>query len=395
MKTHSKQFFIFLMLLISFGSVSAVLFTPALPQISQYFGISSNAAQLTVTVFLIGYAVGQLIYGPLANRFGYKPAIYIGIIGEIIGALLCIFSAPLHAFSLLIAARLLMALGASVGLKMTFTIVAEAYKDKQAAATISYLMTGFAVMPSLSVALGGFLTTHLGWQSCFYFLVLYGLLLMFLNYRAPELSQVLDQSALSLKQITSKYSRKLKNTQLTLSAALMGLSTAFVYLFAAQAPFLAMNYFKLSPDQYGLWNLIIPIGLIVGSQISALLVKKFEPLKVLFFGVILMFLGIFPLLVFFIFNIMEPWALFLPMIIIYGGISFIFPNASVLAMQHVSDKASASAMMSFINMGIATLIVLITGIMHQSWLLMPITFLILLFLSVLLIWLLGSRIKKE
>lgn len=395
MKIQSKQFFLFLMLLISFGSVSAVLFTPALPQISHYFRISENTAQLTVTVFLIGYALGQLLYGPLANRYGYKPAIYIGISGEIIGAVFCILASPLHLFWLLVAARLLMALGASVGLKMTFTLAAAAYHEKKAAVTVSYLMTGFAIMPSLSVALGGFLTLHFGWESCFYLLVFYGLLLMGLNFLAPDLPQKLEPDALRVREILRKYLRKIKNSQLMLGAVLMGVSTAFVYLFAALAPFLTMNYLQLTPAQYGLWNLITPIGLIIGSQMSAVLAKQFAPIKVLSLGILLIFLGVLPLFLLFLFNVMAAWALFFPMIIIYCGIAFIFPNASVIAMQHVTDKPSAAAMMSFINMGVATMAVLTAGALRQTWLLLPSVFLMLSLLACLLIIWLSTLLKAH
>lgn len=277
MLTIKKPSFLLLFLLISFGSVSAVLFTPALPQISVYFDISNSAAQLTITLFLVGYAVGQLLYGPLANGLGRKKALYIGIGLEIISSLICVLSASLHTFWLLVLARLMMALGASVGLKMSFTLVADCYTPEETTRVISNLMIAFAITPGLGVALGGFLTQHFGWQSCFYFLAFYGVFLFYLTYRMPETATVIDHNALKLSNIFYKYTRKLKNKQLLLGGSLMGCATAFVYLFAALAPFIAMQRMHLNPSEYGLWNLLPPIGIITGSTISARLSNVFVP----------------------------------------------------------------------------------------------------------------------
>src|SRR5471030_3210138 len=103
--------FITLIMLISFASVNAVLFTPALPNIAHFFSITHAAAQQTITWFLIGYALGQLVYGPLANRFGRKPALYGGISLQIVSSLLCALSAAMHEYALLILGRFMLALG--------------------------------------------------------------------------------------------------------------------------------------------------------------------------------------------------------------------------------------------------------------------------------------------
>src|SRR5690349_18525902 len=111
MNIKSSPSFLTLLLMISFASVNAVLFTPALPAIADFYAISDSEAQLTITLFLIGYAVGQLIYGPIANRFGRKPALYAGIILQIISSLLCVFAGIIHVYSILVLGRLFLALG--------------------------------------------------------------------------------------------------------------------------------------------------------------------------------------------------------------------------------------------------------------------------------------------
>jgi len=272
---QTKLPFLTLLLLISFASVNAVLFTPALPDITHFFHITEDTAQQTITWFLVGYALGQLLYGPIANRLGRKPALLIGISLQILSSLLCVFSGMIHAYWLLIVGRFLLALGAGVGLKMTFTLVNECYEPKMASQKISYLMLAFAITPGLGVALGGFLNTYWGWMSCFYASALYGLILFFLVTRLPETQTVLNLNALKLNHLLHDYGMQFKNSRLVMGGLLMGASTGFIYVFAALAPFIAINLYGMSSDEYGLANCIPPIGLILGSLVSANLAKNY------------------------------------------------------------------------------------------------------------------------
>ena len=129
-QTEIKLPFYTLMLMISFASVNAVLFTPALPSIATYFSITSATAQQTIIWFLVGYAFGQLMYGPLANRFGRKPALYMGVSLQIISCFMCIAAGVFHAYPLMVFGRFFLALGSGVGLTMTFTLVNECYSQK-------------------------------------------------------------------------------------------------------------------------------------------------------------------------------------------------------------------------------------------------------------------------
>jgi len=365
--------FILLFLLISFGSVCAVLFTPALPQIGTYFGVSPSVAQLTITLYLIGYAFGQLLYGPLANGLGRKKALYIGISLEIVSAVVCALSANFHAFWILVLARLFMALGASVGLKMSFTIVSDCFSQEESTKIIAHLMMAFAITPGLGIALGGFLSEHFAWTSCFYFLAVYGLFLLCLVYRMKETAKHIDISALKLSKIVSKYSAVLKNLPLISNAFLLGSAGSFIYVFAAVAPFLTANFMHLSPVEYGLWNLLPPVGIVLGSQLSAYFSGRLLARHAIFVGATLAGLGTAVILAAFIFTIMLPILLFLPMMFIYMGTAFIFSNASTLAMNAVDDKSSGSAMMNFINVGGCMLSVICVGLLpNTSSLLLPI-----------------------
>lgn len=361
-----KPSFLLLFLLISFGSITAVAFTPALPAITQFFGISAKTAGLTITVFLIGYALGQLFYGPLANRFGRKTALYLGIGLEIAASMLCVMASPLHAFWLLITARFLMALGASVGLKMSFTLVADAYTQAESRKIIAHLMIAFAITPALGVAIGGFLVEHFAWVAAFYFMAGYGLLLLVLTFKMSETAKSLDLDALKFAKIINNYAATLRGFELPLAAILMGCGTSFVYLFASLAPFIAMEVMRLNPSQYGLWNLLPVAGVIVGSQLAALLSHTLSALKAILLGVVIMMIGSLIMFGAFLSGKIEALFLFMPLLIIYIGLGFVYSNASGMATAVLADKSNASAMMSFINMGVATVSVLSLNWIHSS-----------------------------
>src|SRR5579872_5320134 len=161
---------IVLLLLVSFGSVGAVLIAPALPAIQLFFNRSVGEAQLVITAYLAGYGLGQLPYGPMANGLGRKKTLMIGIIIAIFGSLLCVLSKTTHSFALLIFGRFVQALGACVGLKISFTMIADCFEQKEATRKVSQLIFAFAIMPGVAMAIGGWLTQMFDWQSCFYFL---------------------------------------------------------------------------------------------------------------------------------------------------------------------------------------------------------------------------------
>lgn len=384
MQPPVKLPFFTLLLCISFASVNAVLFTPALPDIAHFFGVTEEGAQHTITWFLVGYAIGQLLYGPFANRFGRKPTLYGGIILQIISSLLCVFAGVFHNWCLLIVGRFLLALGSGVGLKITFTVVNETYEPKFASQTITYLMLAFAITPGLAVALGGFLHTWYGWESCFYVGALYGVSLLFLVIGMPETLKNKDFDALKWSHFIVSYKLPFKNKLLIVSGLLMGCATGFIYIFAALAPFLAMNIFGMNSAQYGMANLIPPCGLVLGSLIGARLVEKYALRQIIQAGIGITCFGTLAMLIGMLLHAPILISLFIPMAVLYFGLCFVLANASTVAMSSASDKAHGSAVMNFINMGLSTLMVLTLGFFSFSGLLLPFVYVAICCLMVLL-----------
>lgn len=383
--TMRKPHLLMLILLISFGVVCSVLFVPALPSIATFFQISNQSAQMTVTLYLLGYALGQLPYGPLSNRFGRIKTLNIGIACQIIGAILCVLSYSIESFYLLLFGRFVTALGASVGLMMSFTLLNDFYSQTEARLLSSKMMMAFAILPGLSLAIGGFLCSYFSWHSCFYFLVFYGFSLLALVHFFLEEPNISRVQSLSIQNITQDFIKILKNKEVILYALLMGGCTAILNIYNTISPFIAIEGLGLSESRFGMLGIVPLLGILLGSLLSNKLDKHFSVRKVIFIGIIIAFT--LALTMWFSFNYhMNEITLFLPMMFVNCGLTLVLSNASVLSSSAATDKANASSIMSFVNLSIATFTMAFVQLMPQGWgTLLPSSMLIVLVVMALIL----------
>lgn len=383
-----------LIVMSSFASMGAIIFAPALPQIASYFHISSGHSQLTITLFLLGYALGQLIYGPLANRFGRKPAFYIGIVMATLGSVISIVSEPLHSFTALIIGRLLEALGSSAGLMIAFTVIGDHYYPEQARRIVAYLMLAFAIMPGIATCIGGILVTHFDWVSCFYFLLIYGVALIIPAHLLAETAKELQTDALQARQIFKNYALAFKNKLLVCTTLLFGLSGGCVYLYVACSPFIAINYLHLSPQTYGLIGLIPFLGTALGSLVSARLSHLLSATALMRTGLIIDAIAIALLAVLFYFGIVNVPALILCGLILMFGNCLIVGSGASVATSTSDDKANASAVMNFINLGMVMLGTFVLAIVPGSPLVkLPVLLLLIVVLMGFIWWFFIDKTK--
>lgn len=349
LQTKKPHVFI-LILLISFGTTGASIFSPAIPVIVDEFNISASIAQLSITIYMLGYAIGQLVYGPIANRFGRKPALYCGIVIALIGAIFCSISGYLDNYSLMLWGRLITALGSGGGLGLVFTIINDYFYETHARKITAYVTLAFAIISGIAIALGGVLVTHFGWESCFYFLIGYSIVLLYLCKFLPETSTSFDKGATNLSTMLSRYATTFKSKTLICYSMMFGMGTMFIYLFITSAPLIATNVLHFSPRSYGFLNLIPASGFIFGNVLTARITSYVTIRKAMNIGFVILFVGVvlfFILLV--LMNLVNIYTLFIPAFIVYMGVPLIYSNGSVIAINVLTDKPSAASVMSFIN----------------------------------------------
>lgn len=369
-----------LMLLSAFAAMGAIIMTPALPEIADFFGKSVGSTQLAVTSFLLGYALGQLIYGPIANRYGRKMALYIGIMIATLGSLFSILSSPFDSFTLLITGRFLEAIGSSAGLAISFAMINDFYFETQARKITRLLMLAFAIVPGVATAVGGILVQYIGWRACFYFLLVYGLILLIPTYRLPETLIKKDFHAARIKNIFSNYKDKFLNKKLIGFACISGFSSACIYVFGAEGPFIGIHILHTEPALYGILSLTPFIGTFIGSLIVVRL-TKLNPIIVMKIAFAIELSATLILLILFLLHFVSLYTLLIPMGFFCIGHPMIGGNAMPLSMQQSSDKANASAVMNFFACAMPVIMTFMMGLLHvaSAWI-MPVIFLIALFL---------------
>lgn len=355
----SKFNLIWLLSYISIASVSAAIITPALPEIQAHFSLSFGTVEWIISAFLIGYVVGQLIYGPLANQFGRLKALRIGLMINLFGIIICLTGLAVNAYWLLIIGRLITALGAASGLACTFMLINEWLPESQRQTAMAYSVLSFALGVGIAVMLGGLITEYWNWQGCFWFLLVHGLSMLWGTCVFSE--TLVISKPIHAVTIFRDYSAALSSSRLVVFSLVVGCCSAISYCFSAAGPQIAQDLLKLSAAQYGYWNGLNIVGMLLGGLLVKQLLARFSVNRVIAIGFLGIALGIGNLFV--IWGIASQSALwfFLTTASLYLFSSLLFSGGSLVASNALKDKASASAMMSFVNMCFATLCVILMG----------------------------------
>jgi DHA1 family bicyclomycin/chloramphenicol resistance-like MFS transporter len=372
-KTLRLPQIIILMVAFSFLSVAAVVFTPAYPELAQQFHLSSSQAQWMMTLFLFGTAIGRLPYGPLANRYGRKPTLFLGLFISLIGTIITIFA---QNYPLICVGRFIQAIGCSVTLKISYTMIGDLHVGSAATKILAFSMLIYAILPGIGTAISGFLTPYLGWRGGFLFFLVFTLLFIGSCLALPETIKKKDRHALKMKRIIHGYLQQFKNLYLILWSCLMGLSTAVIFIFSQEAPFVAIESIGLSPSQYGLFYLVPAFGIAGGSLCTAWLADRLSPLTGMLIGILTILGGSLFMGVCLIEKWINGWSLFLPQTIIQFGDALLYTFASSQGLTEAKDKSNASAIMLFINsLGAVVGTFLVGTLSTRSFMTLTLTFL--------------------
>lgn len=357
MSTRLKT--ILLLSYICTGSVAAALITPALPAIEHAFQLGHGALEWVVSIFLIGYVLGQLMYGPIANRYGRKKALQIGMGVSIVGVLMCLLAAYIYYYPLLLLGRLVTALGAASGLTCTFVLINESLPADQAKHAMAFTPISFTAGIGLSVTVGGLVTQYLSWQDCFWVQLIYSAVMLCATHYLKETLK--QPTPINFSAVFSYLAHNLTHKKLVIFSLAAGLVSAVSYGYSAFAPIFTQAKLGLSASQYGYWNLINMAGMLGSGFLSARLIKKHSARYTLSVGFILLSLSIVSMcLVAFTHSSNTIW-FFLTTTLLYLFSGMIFPVASYFASNATDDRAHASSVMSFVNLGSATIGVIVLG----------------------------------
>lgn len=261
---QNTRFFIILLAALAATSAFAIdLYLPALPTIVESLDTTMGHVQQTLSIFMLGVAGSQLIYGPLSDRFGRKPILVFGLILFFLASLLCALAQSVEQ---LIGLRLLQALGGGVGAVLVRAIVRDLYQGEQAAKAFSLIMLVMMVAPLVAPLIGGQLLLWFSWRSIFVALGIFAFLqLLSVALWLPETHPEKARRILSLTSIRENYRVVLTHRQAMGNFLCSCFSYAGLFAFITGSPFVYIQYFDVSVEYFGL---LIGSNILMASLMS-------------------------------------------------------------------------------------------------------------------------------
>lgn len=347
------------------GPFSIDMYLPGFPAIAKDLQTSIANIQLSLASFFVGLSLGQLFSGPITDRFGRKPPLYVGLAVYILASVACIWAPSVEA---LIGLRFLQALGGSVGMVVSRAVVRDLYPPEETARIFSLLMLVMGVAPIIAPTIGGILVTYAGWQSIFLalalisFVALVGMRLLLPETKAPD-----PEVSLHPRQVLQGYGVILQNRQFLTYMLVGGIASGGMFAYISGSPFVFIELHAVPEARYGWIFGANAFGLIMSSQLNRVLLRKSSTVQIvrivnlvqLAFGLLLVGYAIsgyggLPALVVLIFMYMAM-------------LGFIYPNTTALALAPFSKNAgAASALMGALQFVIAALSAAIVSLIHNN-----------------------------
>lgn len=363
-KNKSKVIFV-LGLLSAIGPFSIDMYLPGFQAIADDLGTTVQHIQLSLTSYFIGVAFGQLIYGPLLDRFGRKTPLMIGLAIYVLASIACAVS---YSADQLILYRFIQALGSCSGMVASRAIVRDLFPPAETAKIFSMLMLVLGVSPILAPTVGGYVVSAFGWHGVFVVLALIGLAIaLSVIFILPESKKPNKNLSLRPAPILSNYWTVFKTPEFLINAFAGGIAGSGMYAYLSGSSYVMMGLFGINERQYGWIFAIIASALISASQVNTLLIKRIPSVQIA--RVALLFQSIIGAALFSL-SSMQMIDLYGMVVLIFLFLAcqgFAFPNTSAAALNPFHRLAgSASALMGSIQLGIGSVISASISLLHDG-----------------------------
>lgn len=366
MKGSNRFYTIFTLgLLSALGAFSIDMYLPGFPQIASDLQTTVAHITLSITSFFIGVSIGQLLYGPLLDRYGRKKPLYFGLVIYILASIGCAFAPTAD---MLIGIRFLQAIGSCAGMVAARALVRDLFPVDEIAKIFSLLMLVLAISPIIAPTLGGYMTALFGWQSVFYVLAGLSMLTLLLVYfKLPEGRKPQSDISLLPKPIISGFVEVARHPQFYIYALAGGVASAGLYAYIAGSPFVFMEIYGVSEKQYGWIFAFIAAGLIAASQANTLLLKKYSSQQIIRTTIFCQALAGLAIVIGTYFNLLNLYSTIAFIWIFLSTQGFAFPNSSALTLAPFSRNAgTASALMGALQLGLGAIATAIVSVLNNG-----------------------------
>ncbi len=390
----------YISLILVLGSLTALspfaidMYLPGFPVIAGYMHTNTASVALSLSSFFIGISAGQLLYGPLLDRFGRKKPLYAGLLLYILASIGCAFTTDIDG---LIAMRFVQAIGSCAAGVASMAMVRDLFPINDIPKVISLLMLVVALSPMLAPTIGSYVISAWGWQSVFYVLMGMGVaVLLAAKFLLPN--TYVPDTSLSLKPaaIMGSFGTVLREPQFYTYAFTGAVAFSGLFTYVAGSPMVFMDIFGLDEEKYGWVFASLSVSFIGSSQVNSLLLRRFTSQQIVQVALIAQVL----IAIAFWIAAINGW-LTLPVTLAFlagylGCIGFTNPNAAGLALAPFARNAgSASAVMGAAQMGCGALASLVVGMFEVKSVVPTITLMAGSSILALTILLVGRRTIKH
>jgi DHA1 family bicyclomycin/chloramphenicol resistance-like MFS transporter len=348
----------------AFGPLAIDFYLPGFPAMALAFGTDEKHVQLTLASYFLGLSLGQLAYGPVADRFGRRVPLLVGVTLFTLASLGCAFAPNLD---WLIAARFVQALGGCAGMVLSRAIVSDKCDAVQSAKVFSQLMLVMGLAPILAPMLGGVLVNSYGWQMIFLSLTGFSALcLLAVALGLPE-SMPANHPRQPLSGALGQYKQLLSDRIFLGHALTGGIAIAGMFSYIAGSPFVFIKLYGVPPEHYGWFFGSNAAGFILVAQVNARLLGKRGPALLLSRAVWVYVLAALALWAVASVHTQSLWPLLVPLFICIASLGCIIPNSSACAMNGQGKRAgSASALLGCLQFSVAAGAAALVGVLHDG-----------------------------
>jgi DHA1 family bicyclomycin/chloramphenicol resistance-like MFS transporter len=334
--------------LTAIGPLSTDMYVPSLPDIVHVLDADAAEGQLTISAYLIGFAVGQIVYGPLSDRHGRKPVLLGAILLYCVASAVCALSTTIE---MLIAARAVQAFGGCGAAVLARAIVRDLYSGARAGRELSLIGSVMALAPVLAPIAGGILQTAFGWRSIFVTLVLAGIAGVAIVWLLlPETLKQRAAEPVSLVSMLASYRVLGRSNAYLAYMGLAAISYAGLFAWISASPFVLQNVYGLSPMDFGLIFAIASFGFMIGATAAARIVVKAGIDGTIGMGCVAMVVGGLGMTAAVALQLTSSLSLVIPMAVYLAGMGMALPQAMAGAMTPFPERAgAASALLGFVQ----------------------------------------------
>ncbi|MGM0768446.1 MAG: Bcr/CflA family multidrug efflux MFS transporter [Pseudomonadota bacterium] len=350
---------------VALGPLATDMYLPALPQIGADFGTGTDQVQLTLSLYMLGFALAQLVCGPLADRFGRKPIMIGGFLLFALASIGCAFATNIETLML---CRFLQALGGSAGPVLGRAAIRDIYTPREAARIMAILASIMALAPAVAPTIGGFMVSGLGWASIFVALAGYALIMaVVVAFGIPEPMRAEYRQPLRMCSLMRNYrtiATDISFLGYTLTNALI---FSGLFAFLSGSSFVLIDFLGVEPEHFGLFFACIVVGYVTGNLTAIRLGSGLMPDQILVRGLTIAVAGGAVMAGLALAEIFSVWAVILPQTLFMIGVGMVLPQTMAGAMANFPHMAgSASALFGFTQMAIAAVTGALVGHLHEG-----------------------------